>query len=180
ASGPGGSSISIFATENQVPVSANGQRVSANNFQIDGVSVNSQTWGGAAVITPTQESVKELQVTSSTYSAEDGRNSGAQIKVVTENGTYQFHGTAFFRYATPDWNAFNKCCGIPGTTRTALPQRVEQGNKSFGGSVGGPIKKDKVFFFFAYEGFRSDTNNTYQSFIDTPQLRQVISSARPN
>lgn len=81
--GPGGSNNSIFQTENQVPISANGQRVSANNFQIDGVSVNSQTWGGAAVITPSQESVKEIQVTSSTYSAEDGRNTGATIKVVT-------------------------------------------------------------------------------------------------
>ena len=63
----------------------NGQRVSSNNFQIDGSSVNSQTWGGGAVITPTQESVKEVQITSSTYSAEDGRNSGAQIKVVSQN-----------------------------------------------------------------------------------------------
>src|SRR6185436_16870872 len=74
-SGPGGSNSSIFQTENQVPISGNGQRISANNFQIDGSSVNSQTWGGAAVITPSQESVKEVQVTSSTYSAEDGRNS---------------------------------------------------------------------------------------------------------
>src|SRR6185503_1709548 len=55
--GPGGSNSSIFQVENQVPVSANGQRVSANNFQIDGVSVNSLEHGGAAVITPNQESV---------------------------------------------------------------------------------------------------------------------------
>ena len=53
--GPGGSNGSIFQTENQVQISANGQRLSANSFQIDGVSVNSQTWGGAAVITPSQE-----------------------------------------------------------------------------------------------------------------------------
>ncbi|MFL6215191.1 MAG: carboxypeptidase regulatory-like domain-containing protein, partial [Blastocatellia bacterium] len=72
--GPGGSNNSIFQTENQVPISANGQRLSANNFMIDGVSVNSQTWGGAAIITPNQESVKEIQVLSSTYSGEDGRN----------------------------------------------------------------------------------------------------------
>jgi len=179
-SGPGGSSTSIFATENQVPISANGQRVSANSFQIDGVSVNSQTWGGAAVITPTQESVKELQVTSSTYSAEDGRNSGAQIKVVTENGTNEFHGSGFFRYADPGLNAFNKFFGIPGTTRTSVPQRVEQANKSYGGSFGGPIVRNKLFFFFAYEGFRSSTNNTYQGFVETAQLRQLISAVRPN
>ena len=73
----GNGDMSIFQTENQVPISANGQRLSANSFQIDGVSVNSQTWGGAAVVTPSQEAVKEVQVTSSTYSAEDGRNSRA-------------------------------------------------------------------------------------------------------
>ncbi|MCV5633429.1 hypothetical protein OFN23_35335, partial [Escherichia coli] len=75
---------SIFQTENQVPINANGQRLSSNNFQIDGTSVNSQTWGGAAVITPSQESVKEVQVLTSTYSAEDGRNSGIQLKVVSQ------------------------------------------------------------------------------------------------
>ena len=83
--GPGGSSNSIFQAENQPQISANGQRVSANNFQIDGVSVNSLSHGGAAVVTPNQESVKEIQVSSTTYSAEDGRNSGAQIKVVSQN-----------------------------------------------------------------------------------------------
>src|SRR5262245_17381991 len=179
-SGPGGTNVSIFATENQVPVSANGQRVSSNNFQIDGVSVNSQTWGGAAVITPSQESIKELKVTSSTYSAEDGRNSGAQVKVVTQNGTNTFHGSGFFRYTGPSLNAFNDFHGIPGTTRLSSPQRVEQLNRSFGGSIGGPIVKDKLFFFFSYEGFRSSTNNTVQSFIETPQLRDLIRSVRPN
>ena len=179
-SGPGGSSTSIFATENQVPITANGQRVSSNNFEIDGVSVNSQTWGGAAVITPSQESVKEVQVTSSTYSAEDGRNSGAQIRVVTVNGTNSFHGSAFFRYADPGLNAFNKFHGIPGTTRISSPQRVEQKNRSYGGSIGGPIIHNRAFFFFSYEGFRSSTNNTYQAFVETSQLRQLILSARPN
>ncbi len=78
--GPGGSNASIFQTENQVPISANGQRLSNNNFQIDGVSVNSLQFGGAAVVTPNQESVKEVRVTSSNYSAELGRNSGAQVE----------------------------------------------------------------------------------------------------
>ena len=63
--GPGGSSNSIFQAENQPQIGANGQRVSANNFQIDGVSVNSLSHGGAAVVTPNQESVKEIQISSS-------------------------------------------------------------------------------------------------------------------
>lgn len=176
-SGPGGSNVGIFATENQVQISANGQRLSANNFQIDGTSVNSQTWGGAAVITPSQESVKEVQVTSSTYSAEDGRNSGAQVKVVTQNGTNQFHGSAFFKYNDPKLNAFNKGFTLPGNT--VASRRVEDRNKTFGGSVGGRIIRDKLFFFFGYEGVRSRSNNTYQGFVETPQLRSLIRSARP-
>lgn len=175
-SGPGGSNIGIFATENQVPISANGQRLSSNNFQIDGVSVNSQTWGGAAVITPTQESVKEVQVTSSTYSAEDGRNSGAQIKVVSQNGTNKFHGSAFFKYNDPGWNAYNGGATIQGSNRTIASQRVENRDKTFGGSLGGPIIKNKLFFFFAYEGLRSRTNQPYERYIETTQLKNFIIS----
>ena len=179
-SGPGGSNLGIFATENQVQISANGQRLSSNNFQIDGTSVNSQTWGGAAVITPSQESVKEVSVTSSTYSAEDGRNSGAQVKVVTQNGTNQFHGSAFFKYNDPGWNAFNQGFDIPGTTRGVDPQRVEIRDKTFGGSLGGRIVPDKLFFFFSYEGLRSRNNTVSPGFVETAQLRQLIRNVRPN
>jgi hypothetical protein len=178
-SGPGGSNNSIFQTENQQPISANGQRVSSNNYQIDGISVNSQTWGGAAVITPSQESVKEIQVTSSTYSAEDGRNSGAQIKVVTQNGTNQWHGSAFFTSDQPGFNAFNKFHGVPGVV-PATPTRVERKYTNFGGSFGGHIIKDKLFFFFTYEGSRENTSNTYNSLIETSAFRQAIIAARPN
>src|SRR4030095_3214648 len=95
---PGGSSNSRSRAKPQPQIRATGQRVSANNFQIDGVSVNSLSHGGAAVVTPNQESVKEIQISSSSYSAEDGRNSGAQIKVVSQNGTNDFHGSAIFKY----------------------------------------------------------------------------------
>jgi hypothetical protein len=166
--GPGGSNVSIFQTENQVPISANGQRVSANSFQIDGVSVNSQTWGGAAVITPSQEAVKEVRVLSSSYSAEDGRNSGAQIKVVTQNGTNEFHGSAFFKYDEPGLNARNKFNGL----------RVQNKFRQFGGSLGGPIVRDKLFFFFAYEGLRSKNDNPYTAWIETPEFRQLVRTGR--
>ncbi|MBS1798115.1 MAG: TonB-dependent receptor [Acidobacteria bacterium] len=177
--GPGGSTNSIFATENAQPISANGQRSSANNYQIDGVSVNSQTWGGA-VITPTQESVKEVQVTSSTYSAEDGRNSGAQIKVVSQNGTNRFSGSAFFKLNDPSLNAFNTMPRFVSGVDTGGPKRVERKYKSFGGSLGGPILKDRLFFFFAYEGMRENTSNTFKSLIETSAFRQSIVGARAN
>ncbi len=177
--GPGGSNSSIFQVENQVPISANGQRVSANNFQIDGVSVNSLEHGGAAVVTPNQESVKEIQVMSNTYSAEDGRNSGAQIKVVSQNGTNEFHGSALFKYNDPDLNAFNKFGGVTGDpTKDAPPVRVNQLFRQFAGSLGGPILKDKLFFFFSYEGLRNTTSNTVDTWVETPQFRQLVTNNR--
>jgi hypothetical protein len=179
-SGPGGSNDSIFATENVQPISANGQRVSSNNYQIDGTSVNSQTWGGGAVITPSQESVKEVQVTSSTYSAEDGRNSGAQIKVVSQNGTNQWHGSLFFKLDDPSLNAFNKMPFFIGTFATGGPQRVERKYKSYGGSLGGKIIKDKLFFFFTYEGLKENSQSNYRALIETSALRSAIIAARPN
>lgn len=179
-SGPGGSNNSIFATENVQPISANGQRVSANNYQIDGTSVNSQTWGGGAVITPSQESVKEVIVTSSTYSAEDGRNSGAQIKVVSQNGTNQWHGSGFFKLNDPRLNAFNAMPRTIGTITTSGPQRVERKYQSYGGSFGGPIVKDRLFFFFTYEGLKESSSNTYNSLIETSTFRSSVIAARPN
>jgi len=184
--GPGGSNASIFQTENQVPISANGQRVEANNFQIDGVSVNSQTNGGGAIITPSQEAVKEVNITASTYSAEDGRNSGAIVKVVSQNGTNDFHGSAFFKYNDPGLNSFNR---YPGAAA-----RVNQRLRQFGGSFGGPLPflsfgeggpfatsgRDKLFFFFAYEGLTNSTNSTIDALIETAQYRQMVRTLRPN
>ena len=191
-SGPGGSNNSIFQTENQVPISANGQRVSSNNFQVDGTSVNSQTWGGAAIITPSQETVKELQVSSSTYSAEDGRNSGAQVKVITQNGTNAWHGSAFYKLNDPKLNAFNTFPRLIGTRTTDGPQKVLSELKQYGGSFGGPLPfinfgegvppfisgKDRLFFFFAYEGTKDSTNNPYTSWVETADYRQRVLASR--
>lgn len=192
--GPGGSNSSIVQSENQVPISASGQRLSSNNFQIDGVSVTSLQFGGAANITPNQESVKEVQITSSSFSAEDGRNSGAQIKVVSQNGTNDFHGSAFFKYNDPSLNAFNKFYGIPGVpTKTVSAQRVETRFRQYGGSIGGPLPflnfgeggptyrsgKDRSFFFFSYEGVRNNTNNSSFAFVETEEYRRRVIAARP-
>ena len=171
--GPGGSNSSIFQTENQVPISANGQRVENNNFEIDGVSVNSLGYGGAAVITPNQESVKEINVSSSAYTAQYGRNSGAQINVISQNGTDQFHGTGVFKYNDPLFNAYDKFAGI------GLPEtRVDQYLRQFAGSIGGPIVKNHLFFFFSYEGLRNNTTSFESQWVETPQFLSAIQSQR--
>jgi len=188
--GPGGSNNSIFQTENQVQISANGQRLSANNFQIDGVSVNSFNWGGAALVTPNQESVKEIRVLSNSYSAEDGRNSGAQIRVVSQNGTNDLHGSGFIKYNSPKLNEFNKYGGPNNAARVRVNNYIRQ----FGGSLGGPLPlprfgqggkatfggKDKSFFFFSYEGLRNSSNKVDTAYVETPEFRQLVLSRRPN
>ncbi|MGH9902026.1 MAG: hypothetical protein ACRD68_09470, partial [Pyrinomonadaceae bacterium] len=112
-------------TENRPAISANGQRVEANNFQIDGVGANSQAWGGAAVVTPNQESVKEIRVLANNYSAEFGRNSGAQVLVVSQSGANDFHGSFFFKRNTPGMNSFQDFARA-GTALRSDPQRVNQ------------------------------------------------------
>ena len=176
STGPGGSNASIFQIENSVQAVANGQRQDTNNFSIDGVSVNSLQFGGTAVITPNQESVQEISVLSSSYSAEDGRGSGAQVKVVTKGGTDQYHGSGFFKYQDPNWNAFNKYGG----PNNAPTTRVNNNYRQFGGSIGGPILKSRLFIFFSYEGLRSNTLDVSSpTWVETSQFRQLIVTDRP-
>src|SRR6266550_5898787 len=188
-SGPGGSNRSIFQTENQPQISANGQRISANSFQIDGTSVNSLTWGGAAVITPNQESIKEVRVLANNYSAEFGRNSGAQVLTVSQNGTNEFHGSLFLKNNSPGLNSFNKYGGVNNAPRIRNNQHFNQ----YGGSLGGPIYlprfgeggrsvysgKNRAFFFFSYEGLRSNTTGTSNALVETPEYRNLVLSVRP-
>jgi len=188
--GPGGSNRAIFQTENQVQIVANGQRVSANNFQIDGTSVNSLTHGGAAIITPNQESVKEVRVIANNYSAEYGRNSGAQVLTVSQNGTNDFHGSLFLKNNSPGLNSFNKFGGF----NNAPAQRVNQRLNQFGGSIGGPIPlprfgegsppafklgRDRAFFFFSYEGLRSSNTDAVNAFVETAEFRNLVQQTRP-
>jgi hypothetical protein len=174
--GPGkGDTSGIFNQESYVQVSANGQRPSANNFTIDGTSVNSLTWGGATIITPNQESIQGITVVSSTYSAEDGRNSGAQVKAVSKSGTNNLHGSGFFKYDTPGFNS------APSWAPSgATPKAVEYAGRQFGGSIGGPVVKNKLFFFFSYEGNRSNSVSFGDpQYVETPALSQWIINNRP-
>ncbi len=167
SAGPGGTSgtNSIFQTENQVQVVANGTRNNSNSFQVDGIEVNSLAWGGAAVITPNEESVKEVTVQSSPYSAENGRNSGAQTLLVSKNGTNEFHGSAVFRANRPGLNAYQRYNG-PGVPVQRDTDRFNQ----WAGSIGGPVIRNHLFFFFSYETLRNSTASLANNWYETPQF----------
>jgi len=193
--GPGGSNNAIFQTENQVPIVANGQRVTANTYSLDGVSINSLSNGGAAVITPNQESVQEIVVTSASYNAEQGRNSGAQVEVISRGGSNSYHGSGLIKFNDKGLNAFNKFYGptnVPLHSITCedgsftivashCPTRNDQKYRDFAGSLGGPIIHDKLFFFFSYEGLRQNNTVTDRSVtLEAPSFRQYVIQVNPN
>ncbi len=179
SAGPGGSSdtSSIFGTENQVQMQANGQRNTANSFQVDGVGVNSLDWGGAATITPNEESVKEVRITSNSYDAEYGRNSGAQVEVVSQSGTNSYHGSAFIKIDRPGLNAFQPYNGPSGPE---ADQRVSNQFNQIGGSIGGAIIKNKLFAFFSYETLRQDSTTPSNQWVETPQFLAEAASITGN
>ena len=139
-------------------ISANGVDPGSNNFQMDGVAVDNIANSGSAndgtiytgIPIPSPDAIQEFKIQTSTYDASYGRNPGANVNVSTKSGTNDFHGSAFEFFRNSVLNAddffYNK-----------TPQNPHQvfDQNQFGGTLGGPIKKDKFFFFFSYRGTRS-------------------------
>ncbi len=159
--GPGGSSHSggVFSTENGPQANANGGQYETNSVSIDGISTVSAVWGGTSIITPSEDSVGNVKVLSNGYDAENGRFSGAQVQVSSKTGTNQFHGSLFFRANRPGLNAYQRYNGsstfnpITATNLTAAQrglQRDTTKTNQYGGSIGGPIIKNRLFAFFNY------------------------------
>ena len=172
--GPGGTNASagIFATENGPQAVSNGGQYETNGISIDGISTVSAVWGGTSVITPTEDSVGNVKIVSNTYDAENGRFSGAQVQVTSKSGTNDFHGSLFFRASRPGLNAYQKYNGpgslSPGTAAERGLLRDTQRFNQYGGSVGGPILKNRLFAFFAYETQRNNSNVTSTGWYETP------------
>ena len=126
--------------------STNGQQFFANGFLLDGTENNSAILG-IAVINPNIDSLEEMKVTTSNYDAEFGSVAGSLIQATTKSGTNRFHGSAFEYLRNNAFNAQNPFA--PGSLGLHWNQ--------FGGSVGGPILKDRLFFFGDYQGTRRST-----------------------
>ncbi|MDX6694899.1 MAG: hypothetical protein QOF02_2502 [Blastocatellia bacterium] len=128
--------------------SVNGSRERNNNFLVDGVDNNDADVPGIAggISTPNIDATQEFRVITSNFNAEFGRNTGAIINVATKNGTNEYHGNAYIYYRSDRFSARD----FFDVSGEADPLQ----RKQFGTSFGGPIKKDKMFFFFNYEGDR--------------------------
>ena len=140
-----------------------GQRETQNNFLLDGVTVEEQFINTLSVC-PSIDAIREFQVLESSYSAEGGIFSGAQINVTTKSGTNDFHGTLYEFLRNDKLDARNF---FDDPTQPQPEYRQNQ----FGGSLGGPLVKNRTFFFANYEGFRIRQAITNRSLLPTQELR---------
>ncbi len=182
--GPGGTpggSGGIFATENGPQIQNAGGQYETNSIKIDGISTVSAVWGGTSVITPSEDSVETMKVVSNSYDAENGRFSGAQIEVTTKSGTNQLHGSAFFKASRPGLNAYQSWNGVgsnqPGTAAARGLNRDEGRFNQYGGSLGGPLWKNKIFAFFNWETSPLASSTTAQGWYETSQFDQSAATA---
>ncbi len=160
--GSSGTDNGIFKTENGAAVSGNGQQQSMNGITVDGISTTSAVWGGSTVITPSEDSIENFKIVSNNYDAENGRFSGAQLQITSKSGTNDYHGSLFFTAHRPGLNAYQPFNG-EGNSDLRDESRFNQ----LGGSVGGPILKNKLFAFFSYETIREHTNSIGNQWGDT-------------
>ena len=153
--------------------SVDGARSDQNNSTLDGVDNNDQVHGYAftGVLRSTLDSVDEFRVTTAGFNADTGRSSGAQINIVTKSGSNEFHGSLYGRtrdLISPANDWFNKqaelAAGLPN-----IPGRLNR--DGFGGSLGGPIQKNKLFFFTTYEGEHVNENKQTTMIVPTATLR---------
>jgi len=140
---------------------ANGNREGSNNFLYDGID-NNERLTLSIVLRPSVEAVREFKIQTSLFTADQGRNSGATINVISKSGSNEWHGSAydFLRNDKTDARNF------------FLPNKPTLRQNQFGGSFGGKIIKDKLFFFSNYEGYRRAQERAFVNTVPTAETRR--------
>ncbi|QMV19400.1 TonB-dependent receptor [Granulicella sp. 5B5] len=147
--------------------SVNGQDDTLNNYIIDGADDNERIIGTIGV-RPNVEGIQEITVQTNSYSVEAGRTAGGVVSITTKSGTNQFHGSAYEFFRNDVFDARN--------VLQSTGNKPELRQNQFGGSIGGPIIKDRTFFFADYEGFRYVSGVTYSNTVPTLDLYDDINS----
>jgi len=146
----GSSNSVVYGNDRAGAVSVNGGRGRSNNFSVNGGDANDQ-FVNLPTVQPSPDSIEEFRVLTNTFDAEYGRNSGSVVNVVTKSGTNQLHGNLYEFFRNTVLNANPYCL----TAVEGVPCDKPKFNQNqFGGTFGGPIKKDQTFFFTSYEGRR--------------------------
>jgi hypothetical protein len=148
----------------------NGQRQGASNATLDGIDVNDAVVPrlGLSMTANNTDSVGEVHIVTSGAKAEYGRNAGGQVELITRSGTNRFHGNLFDYLRNTDLNAnsfFNNASSVP------IAKYIQN---LFGGSVSGPVRKNKTFFFFNYQGSRIAQDVTRNRTVLTTAAKQGI------
>jgi len=162
----GSSGGTFYGSDSAGSVSVNGGRDRANNFSVNGGDANDQ-FVNLPTIQPTPDAIEEFRVISNTFDAEYGRNSGAVVNVVTKSGTNQWHGNVYEYFR-------NTILNSQGYFNTVKPQ---ENQNQFGGTFGGPLRKDRTFFFTSYEGRRVRQGISGQTVI-VPTLQERPSTTQ--
>src|SRR5689334_21214365 len=159
-------------------LNTDGNREDAINFMINGINLSDMVQN-QVTFQPTINTISEFKIDNSTYSAEYGRNSGSIVNIATRSGSNSFHGEVY-DYLRNDFfdarNAFNRV-----TTSTGAPNPIAPFKRNqFGGDIGGPIKKDKTFFFASYEGLRHRQGlPTSSNVLTEAQRATVVAGGNP-
>jgi hypothetical protein len=160
----------LFVTEQGLGINANGQRESGNNAMVDGITISGGPWGGSMLVVPNVEAVEEFQIIVNNPSAEFGRNAGAAVSIVTRGGTNDLSGSVFEFHRDDGLREKN----IFETTKPPFDR------DEFGVTVGGPIRRDRTFFFFSYDGLRQKGGGAALRTVETEQLKNWVLANRPN
>ncbi len=153
----------FYGSDRPGVVTVNGGRGRANNYSVNGGDGN-DLFANLPAVQPSPDSIEEFRVITNSFDAEYGRNSGAVVNVVTKSGTNSFHGNVYEFFRNTDLNA------KPFTFSPAPKPAFHQ--NQYGGTLGGPIKKDKAFFFVAYEG-RRITQGVVSQPVTVPSTAQL-------
>ena len=144
--------------------SANGQRPRDNNYMLDGVD-NNETWLQTVVLFPSVDALDQFKLQTSTYSAEFGRSLGGVVNLQIKSGTNVLHGSGFEFLRNDAFDAnnfFNNRAGRP---------KPDFSQHQFGGTLGGPVFRDRTFFFTNYQGLRIRQGQTYLSTVPSERMR---------
>src|SRR4051794_13670951 len=154
----------------------NGARSDQSNITLDGVDVNDEVNGYAftSVLPVTLDSVQEFRVTTTNYGADAGRSSGAQVSLITKSGTNNWHGSAYEYHRNTITSANDYFVKQSELARGEPNKPPKLLRNIFGGSVGGPILKDRLFFFANYEGYRQREENSVLRIVPSDTLRSGL------
>jgi hypothetical protein len=164
----------VYGSDKAGSVSVNGGRGRANNFSVNGGDANDQ-FVNLPTVQPSPDSIQEFRVLTNTFDAEYGRNSGSVVNVITKSGTNDLHGNVYEFFRNTKLNANPYCF----TAVDGIPCDKPQFNQNqFGGTFGGPIIKDRTFFFTSYEG-RRIRQGIPSSLVFVPSASERPSATQP-